>query len=83
MSYDYKNLPAVKEINTIICNLTDEDLEDFYLSTTMIPLFTRKKDRINELKKIINKWKINDERKDLYEILENIESIKKAPNRRL
>ena len=78
---EYKDLTSIKEMNKIIFNLTEEDLKDYCSHSYLTPVHT--KDRLERLRKTLIEWKVGYEKKNLNQILEKPQSIKKTPSRRL
>lgn len=80
---EYKDLSSIKEMNKIISNLTEEDLKDYCSHSYLYLTPVHKKDRLESLRKTLIEWKVGYEKKNLDQILEKPQSIKKAQSRRL
>lgn len=81
MTENDENYNSIEEVNKIICDLTEKDLKSYCTFSNIVS--SEKVNELDELTNIVNKWKVSHEKRNLAEILEKPQSIKKTPSRRL
>lgn len=81
MTENDENYNSIEEVNKIICDLTEKDLKSYCTFSNIVS--SEKVNELDELTNIVNKWKVSYEKRNLAEILEKPQRIKKTPSRRL